>query len=222
MAGLSAQDEYRAAAGDYAVTATADGFVVEHQGQPLTLGSYFTVFRPEYNGSVLTSARAWEEGAVVVSGDGRTIALEATMPEGSVGYSVEVSEKGLHVRASITVAEGVDIGAVEYAAFQIRPELIEGATVEVWDGAGSAIDYQAVPGAPKRGAFARTGTGLTFKTPDRQIIVSSSSPVGIYPFDARVGQYGAKQGVWVFTTIPAAAGAEAVSEIDLSVAPPRA
>ena len=56
------------------------------------------------------------------------------------------------------VAEGVETGAVEYAAFQIRPELVEGATVDVWDVAGSVIDRKPVPTEPERGGFALSGT----------------------------------------------------------------
>ncbi len=68
--------------------------------------------------------------------------------------------------------------------------------------------------------MARHGQGLTIKTAARSIVISSDSPLGLYPFDARVEQYGTRQGLWAFTSIPVVAGGEATSIVELSVQPP--
>ncbi len=210
----------RVSAGDYAVLMSEAGIVVEYKGEPISIGSYFTVYNPDYKGLLVSSRDAWREGDVSVSEDGRTVTLEAKLPQGDFSYSAAVSEKGVRVTARVTVVEGAVVGPVEYAAFQIPPELVEGGTVETWNAAGATVEHTPVPAIPQRGSIAPHGQGFTIKTTERSIVVSSLSPLGLYPFDARVEQYGKQQGLWAFTSIPVAAGSEAISIVELSVEPP--
>jgi len=120
----------------------------------------------------------------------------------------------------VAIAEGATVGPVEFAAFQIRPELVAGGTVKVMNAAGVVVDRKPVPSVGKRGGMARGGDAFAVKTAERTIVASTLSPVGIYPFDARVKQYGSRQGLWVFTSIPCVAGREAVTTVELSIEPP--
>ena len=221
-AALAAQPkpEQRVSAGDYAATLSDRGIVVEHKSVPITIGSYFAVFKPEYKGTLATSSEAWKKGTARVSADGRTVTVEATLPQARCSYSLTVTEKGVRTTARVTVAEGAEVGPVEFAAFQFPPSLVEGATVEVLNAAGAVIDRKPVPAVGRRGGMARSGDALAIKTQARTLVVSSPSAIGIHPFDARVKQYGSRQGLWAFTSIPVAAGQEGVATVELRVEPP--
>jgi len=220
LAASAQRGERRVSAGDYSARITDVGIVVAHKGDTISIGSYFTVFAPGYKGSVISSREGWRKGRVSVSADGRTLTLEAKLPKGSFTYSATVSSKGVRATARVSVAEGTEVGPVEYAVFQMPPKLVKGGTVEVWNTAGTVIDHRRIPAVGRRGAMARRGDGLAIKTAARTIVVSSPSPMGIYPFDARVERYGKQQGLWAFTSIPVTAGREAVSVVEISVEPP--
>jgi len=208
----------RVSAGDYVARMTAAGIVVTHKGTLISIGSYLSVYGPGYKGSAVSSREGWRTGRVSV--DGHTVRLEAKLPQGSLTYSATVSSRGVRVEARVAVSEGVAVGPVEYAAFQFPPGLVEGGVVEVLDAAGITVDRRPIPAVPKRGGMARRGDVLTVRTAERTIVVSSLSSMGIYPFDGRVERYGRQRGVWAFASIPAAAGREAVSMVELSVEPP--
>ena len=207
-------------AGGYAVGMTESGVTASHKGEAISIGSYLTVYEPGYKGSILSFREGWRRGNMSVSADGRTITLQAKLAKGSLTYSATASPRGVRVTARLAAAQGASVGPVEYAAFQFPSALVEGGTVEVRNAAGETKDRKAIPAVPKRGAMARGGDVLVIKTAARNVVVSSASPVGVYPFDARVERYGKRQGLWAFTSIPLAAGAEAVSVIELTVEPP--
>jgi len=52
----------RVSAGDYAVLMSEAGIVVEYKGEPISIGSYFTVYNPDYKGLLVSSRDAWREG----------------------------------------------------------------------------------------------------------------------------------------------------------------
>ena len=76
----------RVSAGDYAAVMGETGIVVEHKGEPICIGSYFNVFGPDYQGSPVSSRDGWREGRVFASEDGRTVTLEAKLPQGDFTY----------------------------------------------------------------------------------------------------------------------------------------
>jgi len=213
-------DASRVSAGDFTVAATERGFVILYRGETVCLGSYVNGFRPGYKGTLVSSGEGWKTGTVSRSEEGRTITLQAAFPEGTLTYSAMVSEAGVRVTARVSLAEGAAVGPVEYAAFQLPPSLTERATVEVVNAAGMVTDSLPVPSVGKRGAMAGSGEALVFKTPAMNLTVSSASPLGLYPFDARVAQYGTQQGLWAFGSIPLTPGRESASVVELQVAPP--
>jgi len=217
---LPAQQKNQVRAGDYAVEMTEQGFQITHKGERITLGSYFCVFKPEYKGSLVSTSEGWKAGRVSVSRDGRTITLEAKLQKGGFTYSATVSPKGVRVATRVKVVEDVEVGPVEYAAFQIPTGLVEGGTIEVFNAAGMTVEEKPVPSVPKRGGMTRRGDGFVIKTSKRNIVMSSASAMGLYPFDARVKQYGNRQGIWAFTSIPVGPGQETVSVAELRVDPP--
>ncbi|MEW6360313.1 MAG: DUF4838 domain-containing protein [Planctomycetota bacterium] len=217
---LLAQEKNEVAAGDYSVRLTERGFEIAHKGRPVTVGSYFSVCKPEYKGTLVSSSEGRKVGKASVSKDGRTLTLEATLPAGSFAYSATVSPNGVRVETRVALAKDAVVGPVEYAAFQMPTALIEGGSVEVFDAAGMVIDEKPIPAVPKRGGMARHGDGFIVKTAERSIIVSTASPMGLYPFDARVANYGDRQGLWAFTSIPVDPGRETVSAVELRVEPP--
>ena len=210
----------RVSAGDYAATLSVRGVVVEHKGKPITLGSYFAVYHPEYKGTYATLSDGWKKGTVHTSADGRTVTMEAALPQARCSYAVTVSEKGVTTTARVTIPDDVAKGPVEYAAFQFPTTLIEGATVDVLNVSGTVIDRKPIPAVGKRGAMARRGDALLIKTAERTLVVSSASGIGIHPFDARVKRYGSRQGLWAFSSIPVAPGQEGVAVVNLRVQPP--
>jgi len=214
------KDALRVRAGNYAVRMSASGLKVTHKGETVSIGSYFSVSTPGYKSVLVSSGDGWHKGRAAVSPDGRTITLEADLKKGRFTYSATVSEKGVRAAVRLAVAEGETVGPVEYAVFQMPPHLVAGGTVEVWNAAGLVAERKAIPKVGKQGGMARGGDAIAVKTPARTIIVSSASPTDVYPFDARVPRYGGSQGLWAFTSIPAAAGKEAISMVELRVEPP--
>ncbi|OGV70532.1 MAG: hypothetical protein A3K19_24735 [Lentisphaerae bacterium RIFOXYB12_FULL_65_16] len=208
-------------AGDYAVTVDERGVSVTHQGTPISIGSYFNVFQPEYKGSLVGWGDCWQAGTLKAAADGRSATAEATQPKAKASFAVAVSEKGVQVTVTVSTAEDAACGPVEYPVFQFPPALAEGATVELLNAAGMTTDSVAVPTTPKRGNFSsQRGDTFILRTPQCNVTVSTPSYVGIAPFDGRVENYGKQQGVWAFATIPVAPGTENTVVMDLTVSPP--
>lgn len=214
------EDKKEITAGDYTVRMSERGVEIAHQGEPVTIGSYFSVSTPGYKSSLLSSREGWKSGRVTVAPDGRSITLEAKLPKGSFTYTAEASPEGVRVTARVALVEGVEVGPVEYAVFQLPTTLVEGGTVQVFNAVGMTVAEAPIPSVPKRGGMAQSGDGIIVKTAKKSIVISTASPMGIYPFDGRVESYGAQQGVWAFSSIPVAAGVETVSIVELRVEPP--
>jgi len=208
-------------AGEYAVTVDNRGVSLVHGGTPISLGNYFTIFRPEYKGTLVAWTDCWEGGALTAAPDGRSATLEVTKPEAKATYGVAVSERGLRLTVSVALAATAAVGPVEYPVVQFPSELAAGATVDLLNVAGMVVESLPVAATPTRGHFGtQHGDVLVLRTPQRKVTVSCESAVGLAPFDARVPQYGQRQGIWAFSTIPVGAGTESAVTMEIAVAPP--
>ena len=215
---LRAAEPAEARAGEYRVRLGDGGVQVFHGERQLSLGSYFTVFKAKYEGSVLDYRRFWA-AATVEATDGR-LSAEATLPEGRVRYTVSVSEQGVEVELRVVVSESADVGPTEYSVLQMPPALVAGGRVQMLNAAGVVTETVPVPGEPKRGGMGGSGDVLRLVTPESTVEVSSEEGTTLYPFDARVPQYGARQGLWPFSGIPVSRGYETVLLHRLTVRPP--
>ncbi|MBT3375255.1 MAG: DUF4838 domain-containing protein [Lentisphaerae bacterium] len=204
--------------GMYRVVAGPSGVVVYHGGTQLSLGSYFTVYKPDYKGNIVSIGELWKNAAVT-RGPNRMEA-RADLPEGRARLRVEVTPDWIEVEVGISVAAGVEFGPREYAAFQIPPDLVVGGTVEVLNAAGSVTESKPVPATPTRGGMVRPGSMLRFHTADRVIEIRTGGGTNVYAFDARVEQYGKRGGLWVFSGLPVAPGYETTVTRRLRVIPP--
>jgi len=216
----AADPDLTAMAGDYAARMTSSGIVITHDGETVSLGSYFSLWTPEYKSTNIGYGHVWGKCRPVLSGDGRTLTLEAKTPKGEARYSVTVSRDGVKTILKIKLEEDVVLGPSEYPVFMIPPEIVAGGTVEVANAAGITSGSKRVPEIPKRGGFLGHGDVLTFKTPTRKIVASTTSAAGFYPFDARVKQYRDRQGLWAFSSCSVTPGYESVFEAELKVLPP--
>lgn len=212
-----AAEPAEARAGEYRVRVDDGGVEVFHGERQLSLGSYFTVFRPKYEGSLVDYRTFWAAAAVEAT-DGR-LSAEATLPTGRVRYSVSVSDQGVEIELRVTISEGQDVGATEYAIIQMPPPLVAGSRVEVLNAAGVVTDAVPVPAEPTRGGMAAPGVVLRVVTSESAIEVSSEEGTTLYPFDARVPQYDVRQGLWPFSNIPVSPGYESVLVHRLAVRP---
>ena len=216
----AAEPDLIATAGDYAARMTSSGIVVTHRGETVSLGSYFSLWTPEYKSTNISYGHVWDESRPVLSGNGRTLTLKARVLKGEAQYSVTVSEDGVKTVLKLKLDEDVDLGPSEYPAFMIPTAIVKGATVEMANVAGITFGSEPVSEVPKRGGILSRGDVLTLKTPSRKIVASTTSAAGLYPFDARVKQYGSRQGLWAFSTCPVSPGYESVFEAELKVLPP--
>jgi hypothetical protein len=93
--------------------------------------------------------------------------------------------------------------------------------IDLQNAAGTTLGSVPVPATPKRGYFAsQRGDVLVLRTPQRNVCLSAIAGADIGPFDARVPQYGNRQGIWAFSTIPVAPGQESSVVMELMVTPP--
>ena len=203
--------------GEYRVVVSGGGIVVYYGETQLSLGSYFTVFKPKYEGSILSHGDFWKNAKVQRLASG----FEATadLPGGQVRYRVDVQPNGVDVELGVTVVADAEPGPTEYAAFQIPPGLVAGGTVEILNVAGATTDNKPVPETPKRGGMTRSGDAMRIHTADRVIEVAAGNGMGVYAFDARVEQYGARRGLWAFSGVPVAPGYEVTVQRRLRVLP---
>lgn len=218
-----AQDKapFQLSAGDYAVTVDSRGVSIAYGGTPISLGSYFTLFRPDYKGTLVAWTDCWNAGTLTATPGGREATVQVTKPEASARCIVAVSEKGVRVTASVALAATAAVGPVEYPVAQFPPDLAAGGTIDLLNVAGMVVESVPVAATPSRGYFgSQRGDVLVLRTPQRKVTVSSASAVGLGPFDARVPQYGQRQGIWAFSTIPVGPGTESTVEMEIAVAPP--
>ncbi|MCK5802042.1 MAG: hypothetical protein KAI66_04380, partial [Lentisphaeria bacterium] len=204
--------------GEYRAVVSERGLAVYHGETRLSLGSYFTIFTPEYKGSLLSYGAFWKSAKVRRWPSG--IEATADLPGGRVRYRVDVQPDGVDVELGVILVAGADRGPTEYAAFQIPPDLVAGGTVQILNVAGAVVEKKAVPETPKRGGMTRSGDVMRIHTADRTLEVSAGNGMGVYVFDARVEQYGARRGLWVFSGIPAAPSYEVMVQRRLRVLPP--
>lgn len=204
-------------AGDYTATLTDHGPVITYEGTVICQGCYLTVFKPKYAGSVVGWTAAWRDGTVTA--DDHSLRLTAELPGAQVEYLLELSANGVRTTAKVALDEGVEVGPVEYPVFQIPPAVVEGATVEMFNSAGIRIAREAVPDPPARGGFAPGGDELRLRAPDRTLVVTTQTGRSVYPFDARVAQYGKQQGLWAFSSLRVPAGQTTTASFELRVAP---
>ncbi len=214
-----AADEARLSAGPYAVRLAADGLVVTHDDTVVCHGATFTAFKPQYQGAVLTLAEAFRAGTLEVAEDGRSLKLHAELPEGALSYEVVVSEQAVRTVLRARAAEGAVVGPVEYPAFMLPPDVVEGATLTSFRPDGEA-GRLAVPREAQRGGMAPATESFAIATAQRTVTVSTTSAGGVYPFDARVPQYGAKQGIWAFMSPPVGTEFQTIVEAQLQVTEP--
>ena len=217
---LSAAEDPVAKAGDYEARLTQSGLVVSHKGERISLGSYFSIWTPGYKSGLLSYGHLWKASRPERSEDGRTLTLAAAVAKGRASYAVTVSGAGVRVVLKIQLAKRADMGPSEYPAFMIPPEALEHGVVEVLNAAGITTGSKPVPAVPRRGGILGRGDELIVKTPKRNIVASTTSPAGFYPFDARVKQYGKRQGIWAFSSLPVSPGHESVFVAELKVTPP--
>ncbi len=208
-----------ARAGDYAARFTGDGLVVDYKGRRLSVGSYFQIWTARYKKGVLGYWTLLRASRPTLSADGRSVRLAGSNENGSASYEAKVSERGVEVVLRVTLREGVAFQPTEYPAFMIPAALVEGATVECLNPAGLVIARGPVPSPPRRGAFLRTGDGLVLHCRGLNIRITTTSPAGVHPFDARVASYGKRQGVWAFSTLPLSPGLEGVFVFRLRAEP---
>lgn len=209
------------AAGDYFVRVDRSGLRIAHRGEEISFGSDVTVFKPRYQGTLLSLRQGWPKARVTRSPDGRSLSIEADFDSGKLQYVVAVSAQGVRTQLRLSVAEGVEVGPVEYPAFQLAPAVVRSATIEVYDPAGRVMHTGPVPESGKRGALAPGGDALAINTTRQVVEFASESGRSVYPFDARVPQYGDRQGVWVFSSAPAVAGRQSQVSLTMSVRPAR-
>ena len=209
-----------ARAGDYEMRMTSSGLVVLHKGATISRGSYFSLWTPGYKNTVLSYGHIWKASRPARSKGGRTLTLKADVPSGAATDEVTVSKEGVRAILRIRLADGTVTGPSEYPAFQLPTEVVEGGHVAVRNAAGVTTGNKAIPDVPKRGGILGRGDEIVIKTAARNIVVSTTSPAGLYPFDARVKRYGAKQGVWAFSSCPVSPGYESVFEVELKVTAP--
>lgn len=212
---------YELSAGDYSVRVDRSGLAIAHRGERICFGSDVTVFKPRYQGALLSLHQGWPKARVTRSGDGRSLSIDADFDSGKLQYVVAVSAEGVRTHLRLSLAEGVQAGPVEYPAFQLPPEIVRGATIEVYDPAGGVLHTGPVPESGKRGALGPGGDVLAVRTPTRIVEFTSESGRSVSPFDARVPQYGDRQGVWVFSSAPVAAGRQCQVSLAVSVRPAR-
>jgi len=206
-------------AGDYTVSLTNAGLVITHKGAIISFGSALTVFSPGYKGRLVSIEDAQREGYISISRGGRTLTLEAGLPQGNLIYSATVSESGVSVTARVTMKEGVSIGPVECSWFQFAPELVKGGSIDVQNKEGILIGTASVTDAPGCGGISRPGDVLIVKSSSRKIIISTDSHFQVYPFDARLEKYGNQRGIWAFGSMPVKPGSECVVSIELAIKP---
>ena len=204
--------------GEYRAVVSDRGLDLYHGETQLSLGSYFSVWTPEYKSTILAHSAFWRHANVQQRPHG--IEATADLPGGRARYRVDLQPNGVDVELGLTVAADAIPGPTEYAAFQVPAALVTGATVQIINVAGATIEDKPVPDTPTRGAMTRSGDVLRIHTSDRIIEVTSANGVSIYAFDARVEQYGARQGLWVFSGVPVTPGHEAVVRRRLRVLPP--
>lgn len=218
-AGAADQRDTVLRVGDYTAALTDHGLVVTHRGETICHGCYLTVFKPGYQGQLIGWTPAWRAGTVTA--DGRSLRLAAKLPQGTLTYLVELSAEGVRTTAKVGIDAGVEVGPVEYPVFQLPAKVVAGATVEVYSSAGIRVDRQPVPDPPKRGGFAQGGEELRLRAAERTLVITRLSGNAVYPFDARVEQYGRQQGLWPFSSVSAQAGQEAEAVFELRVEPAR-
>jgi len=217
---FAGQRDVSAKSGDYEARMTKAGLSVSYKGKIISLGSYFTLWTPEYEQAYLSYAQALAVSQPVLSEDGQTLTLKADGTNGSIMYVVTLSENGVRVALRIKVTEGIIKGPSEYAPFQLPPGIVKAGSVEVANAAGIIVDSKPIPSIPSRGGFTSSGDRLTIKTPEKNIVISTTTPYGISAFDWRVERYGSKQGVWAFTSLPITTEQESVFVVEFKVDPP--
>ena len=219
-AAQAADTPVTASAGEWSATIGPRGLGLTYGGESVSLGSYLTIFTPEYKGNVLTSRAAWDAGTAEVSDGGRTVSLSADLPGGTYRYRVALQEDRVHITLRACPVADADIGPVECAIIQMPEQLLAGATIDTVDAAGSVSGSLSVPEEPRRGGLAGGGAGMVLKTAAHTICVDRLDFGTLYPYDARDERYGAQRGIWAFTSLPFQAGQETVAECELRIAPP--
>ena len=190
--------------GPWRVSVGERGLEVRHDDLLVSLGSYFAVFTPGYKGSLVNYGQFW--AAAKTSHAERCVRAEAKLPEGSATYEVSLDTMGVLIDLRITLTEGTKPGPTEYAVLQFPPDLVRGGKVETLNVAGTVIDTKPIPDEAVRGGMARNGDLIRVHTTKGVFEVASETGVSIYPFDARVPQYGKRQGLWAFSGIPVSPG----------------
>jgi hypothetical protein len=203
--------------GEYRVILNDDGLVVYHGKTRLSLGSYFTLYQPKYEGNFLSYGEFWKV-AKVERGPNH-IEATAELPKARARYRVNLLADGVEVELSYTIAEGTPKGPTEHAAFQIPADVVDGATVRILNAAGAITDEKPMPAPPVRGLMTRSGDAMRIHTADRIIEITAGNGVRIAAFDSRIERYGKRQGLWVFSGLPVAPGYEVTVQRRLRVLP---
>ena len=217
----AAEAPVSASVGEWTASLGPRGLALTYQGEVLSRGSYLTVYGPRYEGSVIGSRAAWQEGRAEVSEDGRTITLSAELPEGTFRYEAVLEEDRVRMTVRLRVAEDADVGPVEHVLAQIPEQVVAGGIIEVRNVAGAVTARLPLPEEPRQGDLTGRDPVLAFMTPSRTITIEAVDSGGtVHPFDARHGRYGERYGIWVFASPAVRAGEETVTTVELRVEPP--
>ena len=218
MAQLAPQE---ARAGDWAVKLTRSGPQIRYRDTLVSKGSYVTVFRPGYEGSLLTLGGAWDGGSITRSQDGSQLEFTGALPEGAMTYRVSVTPDAVRVVLAVKMAPEAKVGPTEHSIFQFPPELVAGGLAKVVDVAGATVDEKRIPDPPERGAITSSGDEVAINASWGKLVIGALHYSRLYLFDARVPDYREEQqGVWAFGGIPTAPGEETTAGYELRVFPP--
>jgi hypothetical protein len=208
------------ARGNWSATVGATGLALSYEGTVVSLGSYLNVFKPAYAGTVLSLTEAWKAGAVQTSADGSGLTLHADLPGGQLAYEVALQETGVRVCLRVTPAIGAEIGPVECPVAMVPTSELSGATIEMQNAAGTVTARVPLPADAANGGLASNGPVMVVQTPKRRLVFEAADFGSVYPFDARHDRYGARQGVWAFSSPAMSAGEETVAIYTIRVEPP--
>lgn len=207
--------------GHWSATLGSNGLSLKYGDQLISQGSYLTVFKPKYQGTVLTLSEAWKAGQVEANQDGSAVTLAARIPGGQLTYDVLLEPDSVRIVLRVTAVADAEVGPVEYCIAQMPPALLDQGVIEIANVAGTVTSRTPIPETPANGGITGAGPVMTVRTPAAGIVFEADSFGTLYPFDARHERYGARQGVWPFSGPSVRAGEETVSAYTLRMEPPR-
>ncbi|MEN6344386.1 MAG: DUF4838 domain-containing protein [Armatimonadia bacterium] len=216
----AAQTPVTVTRGDWTATVGAQGLTLTYGGQVVSQGSYLTVFKPGYNGSVLTLGEAWKAGQVQTTPDGTALTLSADLPGGRVVYEVSLEAAQARISLRVRLAAGVEVGPVEYPLAMVPVSALTDGLVEMANAAGTVTSRTVIPAQPVKGGIAASGPVMVLRTPQRNLIFEAADFGNVYAFDARHDNYAGRQGIWAFASPAMQAGEETSSVYTLGVEPP--